>query len=64
MDMTERERIEEDIEDLKSTYNTIKRLTKSPAPIIKDNAINILAILRDLLANVDPNSFEYIVEYE
>lgn len=42
---------------IKQAYEAMKELTQSPIPIIRDNAVSILAILKNLLAAIDPEGF-------
>lgn len=47
----------QELHKIKEAYETMKELAQSPIPIIRDNAMAVLAILKNLLAVVDPEGF-------
>lgn len=53
-----------EIEKIRALFYNVKELTKSDMPIVKDGAIEILAILRELLNSIDIEFAEHIIDYE
>ena len=52
------------MEKIRALFYEVKELTKSEIPMVKDGAIEILAILRELLNSLDFDFAEHIVDYE
>jgi hypothetical protein len=53
-----------EIEKIRALFYDIKELTKSDIPIVRDGAIEILAILREILNSIDFDFTEHIIDYE
>ena len=49
---------------VRSMYQMAQELARSPVPIVQDNAVLVLAILKELRNHVDPEYCGDIVDYE
>ena len=56
--------LKKDVVIARKIFEEAKELSQSDNPISKDHGILVLCTLRDLLLNIDPEFFEYVLDYE
>jgi len=56
--------LNEELKIVHEIYEKVKMLSQSANPISKNHGILVLGTLRDLLINIDPDYFEYVLDYE